>query len=283
METKGCVYWDGSSRGSSHRQTGRWVAETVVNGRRERFRSPYLNKCLVFLKTLDRDLARRTADEDAEQQMYHKMVLVPAKDGLYKEKVRYVKVPGKPYMRKVVERVPVQVAVDLEDQAVREDISRRLKPDRQSLVKVVSKDDPHLWPCRKRMTMEQRKNRCRQLELEARLTAEYFESRDFTPISRHVCRVVIPQLNAYARNTIKLCSGVIEPAVYGAVAIFYTYLYADHVITNYVRYMAKMLRVYKERGDFGYYDRVPEPVHREVENLDFSNLKTIYKVSNLKK
>ena len=281
MATRGCVYWDSSSRGPSA-PSGRWVAEVVVDGHRERFRSPYLSKCLVYLKTLDKDLARRTPDKDAEQQMYNKMVLAPAKDGLYKEKVRYVKVPGKPYMRKVVERIPVKIAVDLEDQAVREDLSRRIKPDRQSLIRVVSKDDPHLWPCRKGMTMEQRKNRCRQLEQEARLTAEYFESRDFSSINRHVERVVIPQLNAYCRNTIQLRAVEVESAVYGAVAIFYTYLYADCVITNYVRYMSKLLRVYKERGNFGYYDRVPEPVHREVENLDFSDLKTIYKVSKLR-
>ena len=147
MEAKGCIYWDGSSRGAG-KPPGRWVAEVFVDGRRERFRSPYLNKCLAFLKTRDKNLARRTPDEDEERAKNGKMVLVPAKDGLYREKVSYVRVPGKPYMRKVTERIPVKIAVDLEDQAVREDIVRRIKPARQSLVRVVTKDDPHLLPCR---------------------------------------------------------------------------------------------------------------------------------------
>ncbi|MBR0243875.1 MAG: hypothetical protein IJQ38_04755 [Bacteroidaceae bacterium] len=137
------------------------------------------------------------------------------------------------------------------------------------------------------LNMEQRQEKLKRLITEAGLVLEYWQTRDFSAITAYVEKTVMPELLAYFANEHRPGFRVPETRrheiVYNALAVFYTRLYADHPIYNFTGMLKKMCRIYLQRGDFWYYDLLPEPVHRIVENVDYSILATKFVVKSTKK
>lgn len=150
-------------------------------------------------------------------------------------------------------------------------------------VRVVEDGDPRflIRYGNKAMTMEQREERLRRLTCEANLTLEYWKTRDLAAIARHVEKVIMPELVLYLQNSTthyRILFRDRKNVIYNALSIFYCHLYADRPIFNYGLFIKKCIRLYAIHGNFFYYDGIPEPVHRIVENVDYSILATKFVV-----
>lgn len=133
-------------------------------------------------------------------------------------------------------------------------------------------------------TMEQREEKLHRLIREAQMVLDYWQTRDFTAINAYVEKMVLPELLHYfSIGSSWLPAMRRREVVYNALAVFYVRLYADHPIYNFTASIKGMCRTYLRRGDFWYYDVIPEPVHRIVENVDYSILETKFVVKSAKK
>lgn len=130
-------------------------------------------------------------------------------------------------------------------------------------------------------TMEQREQLLRDRIFESQLTMDYFKSRDFAAINRHVEKTVLPRINIYCTERLRLRKEM-QSVVLTAVAILYTYLHADVPVFGYEYKLKAMLRYYKVHGSFGFYDTIPEPVHQAVELIDVSALEKRFVVKKNK-
>lgn len=129
--------------------------------------------------------------------------------------------------------------------------------------------------------MEQRKQMLRERIEEAQLTLDYFETRDFTKINRHIERVLLPRMNVYCRKNLAIAKDM-QSVILEAIAILYCKLYADCPIWCYDNYLRRMLRYWKQHNNFGYYNRIPEPVHEAVSDIDILTLEKKFVVRRSK-
>ena len=120
-------------------------------------------------------------------------------------------------------------------------------------------------------SMEQRKQILSDRIKESEMTLRYFETRDFTEINRYIEKVILPRLNVYCVERLHIAKDM-RTVILQAVAILYTHIYADVPVFGYEYRLRPMLRYWKEHGDLGYYEKVPEPVHEAVDALDVSAL-----------
>ena len=120
-------------------------------------------------------------------------------------------------------------------------------------------------------TMEQRKQLLCDRITESQLTLEYWQTRDFKKINRHIEKVVLPRLNVYCTERLRLKKDM-QKVILECVAILYTYLYADVPVFGYEYRIKAMLRYYKEHNSLGFYEKIPEPIHEAVDALDVSVL-----------
>lgn len=121
-------------------------------------------------------------------------------------------------------------------------------------------------------TMEQRKQLLQDRITESQLTLDYFKTRDFTAINRYIEKVVLPRLNVYCTERLRMRTENLQTLILECVAILYTYLYADVPVFGYEYRLRAMLRYYKEHHNLGFYENIPEPIHEAVDTLDVSVL-----------
>lgn len=114
---------------------------------------------------------------------------------------------------------------------------------------------------------------------EAQLTKEYFRTRDFSAINRHLEQTVLPELSIICRKRDR-CAKFLDEWVPSAVATMYIRLYADYAIVDYLGYLRKIIKSYKANGFCLGFDALPKPLHREIEKLDLSCLATKWNVKN---
>ena len=120
-------------------------------------------------------------------------------------------------------------------------------------------------------SMEQRKQLLQDRITESQLTLKYFETRDFKDINRYIEKVILPRLNVYCVERLRLAKDM-QKIILECVAVLYTYLYADVPVFGYEYRLRALLRYYKEHGDLGFYETIPEPIHEAVDTLDVSVL-----------
>lgn len=120
-------------------------------------------------------------------------------------------------------------------------------------------------------SMEQRKQLLQDRITESQLTLDYFKTRDFTAINRYIEKVVLPRLNVYCVERLRLAKDM-QKIILECVSVLYTYIYADVPVFGYEYRLRAMLRYYKEHGDLGFYETIPEPIHEAVDTLDVSVL-----------
>ena len=170
-----------------------------------------------------------------------------------------------------------------------EDVVRQYEKATPRCFVVVEAGDPRLLVRYglQSLNMEQREEKLRRQIREAQLVLDYWKTRDFTDINAYIEQVVMPELLYFFtynhRKGIRLAAWKRREVVYNALAIFYTRLYADIPVGNFVQSLKRMCCIYVQRGHFGFYDFVPEPVHRIVENVDYSILATKFVVKPAKK
>lgn len=128
-------------------------------------------------------------------------------------------------------------------------------------------------------SMEQRKQLLKDRITESDLTLRYFETRDFTDINTYIGTVILPRLNVYCVERLHMAKDM-QKVILQCVAIFYTYLYADVPVFGYEWKLRAMLRYWKEHGDLGYYEKIPEPIHEAIGTLDISALEKRFTVKH---
>ena len=120
-------------------------------------------------------------------------------------------------------------------------------------------------------TMEQRKQLLEDRVTESQLTLDYWQTRDFKKINRHIEKVVLPRLNVYCTERLHIKKDM-HHVILECIAILYTYLYADVPVFGYEYRLKAMLRYWQQHGNLGYYDNIPDPIHEAVDAIDVSVL-----------
>lgn len=120
-------------------------------------------------------------------------------------------------------------------------------------------------------TMSQREQMLQDRIFESQLTLDYWKTRDFTTINRHIEKTVLPRLNIYCTERLHIRREM-KNVILECIAILYTYLFADVPIFGYEYKVRAMLRYYKKHGNLGYYENIPEPIHQAVDSIDLSIL-----------
>lgn len=121
-------------------------------------------------------------------------------------------------------------------------------------------------------TMEERKIKLDLIIEEAKLTRNFFDTRSFEEINKHVERYLIPCLKDYCYNTIHIGMITAKRKIPEVLAILYEMIDNDACIYNYERYLKKLLYNWKKRGTFGVESTIPNPIHKEINNLNYDCL-----------
>ena len=131
----------------------------------------------------------------------------------------------------------------------------------------------------RRVSMDVQKAKLDRRIKEAQLTKEYFRTRDFSAINRHLEQTVLPELSIICRKRDR-CAKFLADWVPSAVATMYIHLHADYAIVDYLGYLRKIIKSYKANGFCLGFDVLPKPLHHEIEELDLSCLATKWNLKN---
>lgn len=116
--------------------------------------------------------------------------------------------------------------------------------------------------------MDKRIEKLNRVIKEASLTRDFFLTRDFSDINKHIEDVLLPIMNDYCRRTLCLGISTTMRIVPEAIARMYEVIDNDMCLYNYERWLKKILLNYKKKGNFGVAGCVPKPIHtQEVSQL----------------
>lgn len=112
---------------------------------------------------------------------------------------------------------------------------------------------------------------------EAVLLADYHENGDLTAIKHYIEQRLLPHMAWYCSHTLHLGEAKTVTASRQAIALLLTRITAGVVVRGMTDTCKRMLRIYKERGNFFYYEKAPAPVKLVCNRIDFSELAKIWK------
>lgn len=114
---------------------------------------------------------------------------------------------------------------------------------------------------------------------EAVMLYNYHETGDLSSINEYIVKRLLPHMMYYCAHTLRFGKDTSICASRQAVALLLTRITAGKPVINFTSTCKRMLRVYKERGDFFYYENAPEQVKLMVNRVDFSALAEVWKVT----
>ena len=118
---------------------------------------------------------------------------------------------------------------------------------------------------------------------EAVLIYEYHQSGDLTKIYEYVVKRLLPHMAYYCAHTLQFGRDTTLVASKQAIALLLTRIVNGRPILSMTASCKKMLRVYKEQGNFFYYERAPEKVKLMVNGINLEDLARIWKVTKDKR
>lgn len=135
--------------------------------------------------------------------------------------------------------------------------------------------------------MEQRKDEAVRIDEiivnqaeEAVMLYDYHQSRDLTAIHQYVVQRLLPHMVYYCAHTLRIGADRTAVASKQAIALLLTRIIAGRPVANFTNSCKRMLRTYKDRGDFFYYEtKAPREVQMIVNGIDFAPLAELYKVT----
>lgn len=135
--------------------------------------------------------------------------------------------------------------------------------------------------------MEQRKDEAVRIDEiivnqaeEAVMLYEYHQSHDLTVISDYVIKRLLPHMVYYCAHTLNIGRQSTQTASKQAIALLLTRIIQGRPVANFTNSCKRMLRTYKQRGDFFYYEtKAPKDVRLLVNGIDMSVLEDLYKVT----
>jgi hypothetical protein len=165
----------------------------------------------------------------------------------------------------------------------REDCVAWLKAVKQG--KILPTDNKADW-----WRMEQRKDEETRIDElivsaaeEANIVYEYRQTGDTEILYDYCIKALLPHMVYYCAHTLQLGRDRSLTCSRQAVGLILTKIVGGRPVTNITFTCKRMLRTYKSRGDFWYYDKAPEVVKLMVNRIDMSALAELYKVTKDRK
>ena len=147
--------------------------------------------------------------------------------------------------------------------------------------KIVPTDNKADW-----WRMEQHKDEAARIDElivsaaeEANIVYEYHQTGDTQILYDYCMKALLPHMVYYCAHTLQLGRDRTLTASRQAVGLILTKIVGGRPVTNITFTCKRMLRTYKNRGDFWYYDKAPEAVKLIVNRIDMSALEELYKVT----
>lgn len=114
---------------------------------------------------------------------------------------------------------------------------------------------------------------------ESVLLYEYHQTGDLTKIYEYLTKRLLPHMAYYCAHTLKFGRDTTLVSSKQAAALLLTRIVNDRPILSFTATCKKMLRVYKQRGNFFYYESAPEKVQLMVNGLNLDELAKVWKVT----
>ena len=134
--------------------------------------------------------------------------------------------------------------------------------------------------------MEQRKDESVRIDEiivsqaeEAVMLYDYHQSGDLSKINEYLTMRLLPHMMYYAAHTLHLGKDSTITASRQAAGLLLTRITANRPVLNFTATCKRMMRVYKQRGDFFYYETAPQEVKLMVNKINFDGLAEVWKVT----
>ena len=114
---------------------------------------------------------------------------------------------------------------------------------------------------------------------ESLMLLEYHQSGNITDICDYMEKRLLPHMMYYAAHTLHLGKDSTITAARQAAGLLLTRITAGKPVMNFTATCKRMLRIYKQRGDFFYYEKAPEQVQLMVNGINFDALADIWRVT----
>ena len=114
---------------------------------------------------------------------------------------------------------------------------------------------------------------------EANIVYEYRQTGDTQILYDYCVKALLPHMVWYCAHTLHLGKDRSLTCSRQAVGLILTKIVGGRPVTNITFTCKRMLRTYKNRGDFWYYDKAPEAVKLMVNRIDMTALAELYKVT----
>lgn len=114
---------------------------------------------------------------------------------------------------------------------------------------------------------------------EANIVYEYRQTGDTQILYDYCVKALLPHMVWYCAHTLHLGKDRSLTCSRQAVGLILTKIVGGRPVTNITFTCKRMLRTYKNRGDFWYYDKAPEAVRLMVNRIDMTALAELYKVT----
>ena len=114
---------------------------------------------------------------------------------------------------------------------------------------------------------------------EANIVYEYRQTGDTEILYDYCIKALLPHMVYYCAHTLHLGRDRSLTCARQAVGLILTKIINGRPVTNITYTCKRILRTYKSRGDFWYYERAPEAVKLMVNRIDMSALAELYKVT----
>lgn len=113
---------------------------------------------------------------------------------------------------------------------------------------------------------------------EANIVYEYRQTGDTEILYNYCIKALLPHMVYYCAHSLHLGRDRSLTCARQAVGLILTKIVGGRPVTNITFTCKRMLRTYKNRGDFWYYEKAPEAVKLMVNRIDMSALADLYKV-----
>jgi hypothetical protein len=114
---------------------------------------------------------------------------------------------------------------------------------------------------------------------ESVLLYDYHQTGDITAINKYIVQRLLPHMGWYCSRILQFGHDRTITASRQAIALLLTSITAGKPVLNFTATCKRMLRIYKERGDFFYYEHAPEPVKILVNGMNFDDLSKVWRVT----
>lgn len=114
---------------------------------------------------------------------------------------------------------------------------------------------------------------------EAVMLADYRENHDFSVIYRYMVQRLLPHMYWYCAHTLHFGQDTTITAAREACAKLLIRISENEPVTSLTWTLKRMLRVYRENGNFSYYEKAPRQVKLIVNKIDFTEMAKVLKVT----